>query len=122
MQKISNYIFVAVRDILFAAAKLLKLSYNEVNVIAYYGLIPLSWMIMLDKITDLHYFTFGFLVFVLGFIAGCRNFKAYCDWLFTKSVIFLKSFNKYGSNYILTSVLVCIVVPVIIYLFLIFLI
>ena len=115
MQKISNYVFAVVENILSTTARLLKISYNEINVIVYYCLIPLSWMIMLDKIINVHYFTLGFLVFISGFIVGCRNFRAYSDWLFTKSVLFLDSFNKYGSNYILSSVLICVAIPVVVY-------
>ena len=115
MQKISNYVFAVVENILSTTARLLKISYNEINVIVYYCLIPLSWMIMLDKIINVHYFTLGFLVFISGFIVGCRNFRAYSDWLFTKSVLFLDSSNKYGSNYILSSVLICVAIPVVVY-------
>jgi len=121
MRKISVDIFRGVENTLSILAKNLNLTYNQINVIVYYILIPLSWVIMLDMINNSYHFTAGFLLVTTGFFVGCRNFKEYSDWLFTKSVMFLDSFNRYGSNYILSSVVICVFIPIIIYSVLIYL-
>ena len=43
------------------------------------------------------------------------RFKDRCDWAFMKSVEFLLYFRKIGWNYIVSSVIICVVVPVLIY-------
>jgi hypothetical protein len=99
-----------------------NLTYNEINIIVYYFIIPFSWLYLLDIIFNFHYFKIGFAIFTLGFSIGCRNFRTYSDWLFDKSVTFLNYFNRYGSNYISSSVWICVSLPIVIYVILIFLI
>jgi hypothetical protein len=99
-----------------------RLSYNEINIIVYYFAIPFSWFLLIDIILNTHYLKLAFVIFTIGFIFGCRNFKEYANWLFEKSVSFLNYFNKYGSNYIKSSVWICVSLPIIIYGILIFLI
>ena len=115
-------IFKIVADTLLSIAKKTGLTYNEVNVILYYFVIPFSWFIMLDILFGFHYLTISSIIFTIGFVVGCRNFKAYSDWLFERSVAFLNYFNKYGSNYVKSSVWICLSLPVLIYAVLIFLI
>jgi hypothetical protein len=98
------------------------LTYNEINIIVYYFVIPFSWLCLLDIIFNFHYFKIAFVIFTLGFIVGCRKFKTYSDWLFDKSVSFLNYFNKYGSNYVASSVWICVSLPLVIYAILIYLI
>ena len=43
------------------------------------------------------------------------TFRDRCDWAFYRSVDFLLYFKKIGWNYIVSSVIICVVVPVIIY-------
>lgn len=90
-------------------------TYNEVNIIVYFFLIPLSWCVLLDLIFHFHYLKIAFVVFTLGFMVGCRNFRKYSDWLFLKSVAFLDYFNRFGSNYTATSVWLCVSLPILIY-------
>ena len=47
-------IFAVVAGFEHVIAKVTGLTYNEVNIIVYYLLIPLSWMVMIDYITILH--------------------------------------------------------------------
>ena len=114
-------IFYLVAYSLALIAKLTNLTYNQINIIVYYMLIPFSWLALVDSVFGVHYFKLGFGVFLLGFFVGCRNFKAYSDWLFFKSVDFLKYFNRFGSNYISSSVWICVALPVFIYALLIYL-
>ena len=46
------------------------------------------------------------------------EFSATSEWLFDRSVDFLKSFNSVGSDYVSSSVIICFCVPIVIYLLL----
>lgn len=115
-----NTIFRIVAGILLAIAKITGLTYNQINIIVYYFIIPFSWFWLLDIIFQIHFLKVAFIGGILGFFIGCRDFKSYSDWLFKKSVLFLKYFNRFGSNYVLTSVLLCVVFPIIIYVLLLY--
>lgn len=109
-------LFQITAKILSELARRTKLTYNEINILIYYLIIPLSWTILLDILLGLPVTTIIF-IFVWGilFMKIRNKFREWCDWLFRKSVDFLMYFNRYGSNYVLSSVIFCIVVPVIIY-------
>ena len=79
-------------------------TYNEINIIVYYILIPLSWAALLDLVLQIHYSKIAFAIFLLGFFTGCRSFRTYSDWLFFKSVDFLNYLNRFSSNYKASSV------------------
>ncbi len=108
-------IFRMVAGTLFFIGKLTGRTYNEVNIIVYYFLVPLSWFIMLDFYFRSYFISIAFIIFSIGVIVGCRNFKSYSDWLFGSSVKFLNFFNRYGSNYYASSVYICVAIPIIIY-------
>ena len=118
----NNFIFKLVANGLAFIGRKIGLTYNEINIIVYYFIIPFSWLCLLDMLFSFNYLKLTFVIFTLGFIVGCRNFKTYSDWLFNKSVSFLNYFNKYGSNYVVSSVWICVSLPIVIYLILIFLI
>ena len=117
-----NLIFKIIANSLSIIGKKTGLTYNEVNIIVYYFIIPFSWLCLLDIIFNFYYFKIAFAIFTLGFIIGCRNFKTYSDWLFDKSVSFLNYFNRFGSNYIASSLWICVSLPIVIYAILILLI
>jgi hypothetical protein len=75
---------------------------------------------MLDEIFDFHYLKVAFLILCIGFAFGCRDFKNYSDWAFNRSVDFLNLFNRFGSNYYKSSVWICVAIPIIIYIVLLF--
>lgn len=111
----NRIIFKIVADSLYFIANKTGLTYNEVNIIVYYFIIPFTWLCLLDAIFHVHYFKIAFAIFTSGFIVGCKNFVTYSDWLFEKSVSFLNFFNKYGSNYTASSVWICVSLPIVIY-------
>jgi hypothetical protein len=117
----NRVIFRIVANSLLFIGNKIGLSYNETNIIIYYFGIPFSWLCLLDIIFNFNYFKIAFAIFTLGFSFGCRNFKTYSNWLFDNSVSFLNYFNKYGSNYISSSVWICVSLPIVIYIILIFL-
>lgn len=118
----TTLIFKKVANNLLYISRKTGFTYNEINIIVYFFFIPFSWLVLLDILFQFYYFKISFLIFIVGFISGCRNFRTYSDWLFNKSVSFLKYFNKFGFNYVKASVWICVSIPIIIYAFLLFLI
>lgn len=114
-------IFGFVAGIEHLIAKLTGLTYNQVNIIVYYLLIPLSWTVMLDYITMMPFLTPMFIIgWVIFLWKDPMRFRNRCDWAFKKSVDFLLYFKKIGWNYIVSSVIICVVVPILVYLELIY--
>lgn len=92
------------------------LTYNEVNILVYYLLIPLSWTAIFDYWLGLPIASAALLFVWLGvFIATRHIFSEWCDWTFQDSVSFLNWFNRWGGNYMLNSVIICVLLPLIIY-------
>ena len=109
-------VFAIVAGIEHVIAKVTGLTYNEVNIIIYYLLIPLSWAVMIDFITMLPLLSPMYIVGWIVFLwKDPMRFRDRCDWAFGKSVDFLLWFKKIGWNYIVSSVIVCVVVPALVY-------
>ena len=68
-----------VADFLLWIARKTNLTYNEVNIIAYYGLIPLSWCVMLDYIIHKPVFTITFIALWAVILLKVKSFSAWCD-------------------------------------------
>lgn len=92
------------------------MTYNEINIIVYYLIVPLTWTIMIDILIKKPITTI-LLVLAWGtiFILHHHDFKEWCDWAFDKSVEFLLWFKCIGWNYVVSSVIICVVIPIIIY-------
>ena len=114
-------IFAIVAEIEHLIARMTGATYNEVNIIVYYLVIPLSWTLMLDYITRMPFLTpllaSAWIVFIWK---DKMKFRNRCDWAFGKSVDFLLLFKKIGWNYIVSSVIICVVTPVFVYIELIY--
>ena len=109
-------IFAVVAGLEHIVAKQTGATYNEVNIIVYYLLIPLSWTVMVDYITMLPFLTpMYIIVWVIFLWKDQMKFRDRCDWAFDRSVEFLLWFKKIGWNYVVSSVIICVVVPVLIY-------
>ena len=116
MKKIISIIFYVVMIVLRRLAACFGITYNAINIIVYYMLIPLSWTIMLDIYIQYPLFTYTLVVVWIGIMIGIRGkFITWSDWAFKKSVDFLNYFNRWGGNYVLNSVVICVVVPIAIY-------
>ncbi len=109
-------VFALVAGMEHVIAKLTGSTYNEVNIVIYYLLIPLSWTIMIDYLTKLPLlspmFVFAWIVFLWK---DPMKFRDRSDWAFMKSVDFLLWFKKVGWNYIVSSVVICVVIPILVY-------
>ena len=109
-------IFGIVAASLRIMAKVLHITYNEINIIVYYLIIPLSWFIMLDYIIGLPITTpIWILLWVYIFWSKRKFFRKWCDVAFRLSVDFLLKFQRIGWNYWVASVIIGVVVPIIIY-------
>lgn len=109
-------VFAVVAGIEHIIAKLTGLTYNEVNIIVYYLLIPLSWAVMIDYIAGLPFLSPMYIMAWIIFLwKDPMKFRDRCDWAFMKSVDFLLLFKRIGWNYVVSSVIICVVVPLLVY-------
>ena len=106
-----NKIFSFVRDILLGLANISHLSYNAVNIVVYYIVIPFIYFIIIDRILGAYYFTISYFIIIAISIFLIKDFELFSDWLFTKSANFLHSFSVIGMNYIVASVIICVFIP-----------
>ena len=111
----NRIIFRIVAGTLWLLGRLTGFTYNEMNIIVYYFVIPYSWLLLLDAILGFHYCAIIGGVFYFLFWLAIKNFRSFSDDLFDLSVRFLNSFNKYGSNYVASSVWICVTIPMLIY-------
>ena len=116
MNIIISSIFRNIADALYSASIVIGITYNEINIIVYYLLIPLTWTIMLDCWLETPITTYALVFMWMGIKIGTwGRFKEWSDWAFMRSVVFLNYFNQWGGNYVLNSVIICVIVPVFIY-------
>ena len=115
-------IFKIVYDILKWISKISGFTYHEVNIIVYFIIIPAIFIYILERIIKTNYLKIGFGVLVLLTIIIVPDFSIFSTSLFKKSVNFLNWFSIIGLNYIQASVVVCVIVPLIILGFLMYLI
>ena len=105
-------IFYLTAHALDKTAKCLGLTYNEVNVIFYYAIIPLTWCIMLDIWLGCAVTTpLLALAWTVTLFAKRKNFSRWCDKVFRMSQDFLLFFGEYKTS----SVVICVLIPIIIY-------
>jgi hypothetical protein len=112
MGALFQIVFVA----LDALSRLTGLTYEEINIVVYYALVPLVFAHLLDRIIHRHVFVVSVvigLVTALGFIP---DFESFSETLFDASVGFLKSFSVVGWNYVTASVIVCLIAPLALFL------
>lgn len=115
MQIVSS-IFQKVAWALYNGATAIGITYNEINIIVYYLLIPLSWTIMFDCWLGSPITSFALIFIWFGIKIGTwGRFREWSDWAFMRSVDLLNYFNRFGGNYVLNSVVICVLVPIIIY-------
>ena len=121
MNQVQRIFDVTAKILLWVADKI-GLTYNEVNILVYYLLIPLSWTVMFDCWPKRPYTTGALALVWMGiFIATRHTFREWCDWAYQDSIDFLNWFSRWGWNYVLSSVIICVVVPLVVYVLLIWL-
>ncbi len=108
-------IFQIVYSLLLWISEVTGFTYNEVNIIAYYIVLPFAFVMLADRILKTHLLKIFYVAGVTVFLWWIENFSGFSDWLFQKSVDFLLSFQILGWNYVVSSVLICVVFPAIVF-------
>ena len=112
-----DFIFIIIRDLLIRLSSITKLSYNEVNIVVYYYVLPFFYFCIIDYKIETHLLKIPFIILSLLSIIVIKDFKVFSDSLFNKSVKFLRFFKIVGWNYVVSSVIICIIVPIILLIF-----
>ncbi|TMM56970.1 hypothetical protein FEE95_10780 [Maribacter algarum] len=93
--------------------KLTGLTYEELNIIVWYIIIPSIFVYLLDRVLKVNYLKITFTSVVVLSIILIPDFEIFSKNLFKKSVSFLNWFDYLGINYIQASVLICVVLPIV---------
>ncbi|SEB06636.1 hypothetical protein SAMN05443667_11928 [Flavobacterium gillisiae] len=113
-----HQIFMIVMGGLVGMAALFGTTYNVINILVYYILIPASWIYLISRKTSIWINVLS-LISLLFFLL-LPGLRANSDYAFQKSVDFLNWTAKiFNSNYIDMSVYICVVAVGLIYLLLI---
>ena len=104
-------IFQSVANNLQKIAQKVNLTYNEVNVLVYYLIIPLSWCIMLDCLIGMPITTLLLIAVWAVIFLKVKSFSEWCDRGFKLSQRFICFFGEYVEY----SVIICVFIPVLIY-------
>lgn len=110
-QTFVSKLFWWVAKSLQSIARILHLSYNEINIIVYYLLIPLSWCIMLDCLIGMPITTLLLVAVWAVIFLKVKSFSEWCDKGFKLSQRFICLFGEYVKY----SVIICVFIPVLIY-------
>jgi hypothetical protein len=110
--------FQAVAKGLYYSGTLINLSYNEMNILVYFLILPLIWAYIIDKMFRFHYVKLTIMLVILLCVVTINNLSAFCDDLFYACVIFLNLFRPIGVDYVAASVLICVVLPIAFHMFL----
>ena len=110
-----NTTFQIVYSLLKWIAEVTGFTYNEVNIIAYYIILPFAYVILADRILKKHILKIFYVVGVSVCLLFIKDFTTFSDWLFRRSVDFLVSFHFLGWNYVVSSVLICVVFPAVVF-------
>lgn len=116
-----NEIFDLIYRSLKWISKLTEFTYEEVNIIIWFLILPVIFAFLLDRILNNNYSKIIYLVFVLILFLLISDFENFSKMLFQKSASFLHRFDFIGMNYTQASVLICVVLPIFIVVTLLFL-
>lgn len=105
-------IFEVVYEILKWTSGVTGLTYHEVNIIVYYILIPAFFFLLIGRIFNSRIPIIMFSAIVIIAVLLVPNFEIFSTSLFEKSVHFLKLFEHIGLNYVQASVVICVFLPV----------
>lgn len=118
LKKMISIIFLLVAFVFYFVSLVTGLSYEEVNVIFYFFLIPFSWCAMLDIIFKFKFFRISFAILFLTFAYSIQSFQVFSNNLFEYCFQYLDSFSPF-LTYSESSVFICVFLPALVYLFLI---
>ena len=107
-----NKLFELTYNFLVLLSEFTGFTYKEVNIIIWFYLIPFFWFILIDKANNSHRLKIAGLILIAVSLFLISDFTQFSNDLFHKSANFLRSFNTIGSNYIVSSVVVCLFIPI----------
>ena len=106
-----NPVFNAVAQTLNWIASVTGFTYNEINIIAYYIILPFVHVALIDRIMHKHILKIIYVVAWTGALCLIKDFAAFSNSLFNGSVDFLLMFSHVGLDYVSASVVICVVLP-----------
>lgn len=110
-----NPVFNAVARTLDWVASVTGFTYNEINIIAYYIVLPFVYVVLLDRIFHKHVLKITYVLGWTAILVAVRNFSSFCDVLFKASVDFLLMFSAVGLDYVAASVVICVILPAMVF-------
>jgi hypothetical protein len=110
-----NLVFRIVADSLNWIAAVTGFTYNEINIIAYYMIVPFIYVALFDRILKKHFLKIVYVIAWAAVIVFIPDFRAFSDALFKSSVDFLLLFGHVGLNYVAASVVICVVLPALVF-------
>jgi len=110
MNKIFDLIYHSLKWI----SKITGFTYEEVNVIIWFFILPAIFIFLLDRLLKVNYLKLGFTVITFITLLTVPSFEDFSHYVFQKSVAFLHWFEAFGINYTQASVLICVVLPLLI--------
>ena len=106
-----NLVFYVVARALNWVASVTGFTYDEINILAYYIILPFLYVALIDRIIHKHVLKIGYVVMWIGILCLVGNFAAFADVMFKKSVDFLLLFSAVGLDYVSASVVICVLLP-----------
>jgi len=106
-----NPVFNAVAQTLNWIASVTGFTYNEINIIAYYIILPFVYVALIDRILHKHILKIIYVVAWTGVLCLIKDFAAFSNFLFKGSVDFLLMFSHVGLDYVSASVVTCVILP-----------
>jgi len=106
-----NLVFQIVANGLNWIASVTGFTYNEINIIAYYIILPFIYVALVDRILKKHLLKIAYVIAWVFLIVFIPDFRAFSDALFQYSVDFLLLFGQVGLNYVAASVVICVILP-----------
>jgi hypothetical protein len=110
MPKIFDFVYRSLKWL----EELSGFSYEAVNIIIWFILLPTIFVLLIERILKTNYLKIAFVLIVLITLLVTPDFEVFSKTLFQKSVAFLNGFEYLGLNYIQASVLVCVILPLLV--------
>jgi len=110
--------FSAIAYSLIKMANFLGISYNEANILVYFVIIPMVWAHMIDRTHKSHIVKIAYAILVMTMVLISGDVSKLCDTLFMVCVYFLYLFEPIGIGYMASSVIFCVILPVIFHIWL----
>lgn len=117
MSEIFDLIYLLLKWI----SKITNFTYREINIIVYFILIPSLFLFLISNIFKQKYIIIVFLLLISILLLLIPDFELFSNYVFDRSVDFLNWFNILGLNYIQASVVICVIIPFIIIIILMYL-